>query len=271
MNDDLVQQLRAANPVPGSPATPPIGQMRTRLEGRSSPRQSTRPPHRWLVAVPLIAVAVVAISLAGTGGRGQFDVLAAVYRATKPGTGVFHVDVEESYSGKPAVTRFQYWQTISPRRERVLVTQTHPGRSTRSLERVIAPGGTWHYWTSQAPATIIRTQSMRHEAVVFDASLIQQAYRRKELHLVGNTRIDGRNAYRLRVVHASEPLAPPVEILVAAKTFVPIEDINYHRTADGRLEPGWVLRYRAYEELTPDPANVALTRMAAHAGARTQP
>ena len=267
MDADALERLRAANPVPHAPVPPPVGLMRARLEGRRPARRWFH-RRRWLFALP--AVAAVVFALAGAGGHRQFDVLAAVVEATQPGTGVFHVEAEESYSGKPGVTRFQYWQTIHPRRERMLVTESYPGKATRRIERAIAPGETWHYWSSGAPASILRSRSTRHEVAVFDATRIHQAYRRGELRLVGKTRLEGRSAYRLRIVNP-EAHAPPVDILVAAGTFVPIEDINYRWTRDGHLEPGSILRYRAYEELELNPAALALTRMAPHPGATLQP
>jgi hypothetical protein len=269
MDADALERLRAVNPVPDTPVPPAVGQMRARLEARR-PARGRFQRRRWLFALAPVAGAAVVFALAGAGDHRGFDVLAAVVQATEPGAGVFHVDAEESYSGKRGVTRFQYWQTIHPRRERMLVTESYPGKATRRIERAIAPGETWHYWSSGAPASILRSRSTRHEVAVFDAAQIHQAYRRGELRLLGTTRVEGRSAYRLRVVNP-EPHAPPVDILVATGTFAPIEDINYRWTRDGRLQPGWILRYRAYEELELNPANVALTRMAPHPGATLRP
>jgi hypothetical protein len=270
MSTDTIDQLAAADPVAEPPEVPAVGQMYAKLEARrpQRPRPGRRPA---LLVLPLIAVVATVLVLSTGAGDRSPDVLAAVVSAIRPGTGVLYVDVTQSFPGRSETTRFQYWRTGTPRRERMLITESAPGRRTVTVERAIAAGATWRFWSSRVPRTIVGTDNTRHLALVFDASFVQAAYHHGELRLAGRTRAGGVAALRLEVVHPPAAGVPPTAFLVNAATFAPIELIDYRSKPGGGVEPAVVLRYAAYEELQPTTADVALTQMAPHPGAVVRP
>ena len=287
MNTETIECLRRVNPVPEDPPAPPIGPLlalrerelsdRGRAGGRSARRATALPRNRRrvLALVPIaLACALLVFALRG-GGGGQFDVAAAVYRAITPGHGVRYIvtDQESEIDGKRTLLHVQRWSTSDPPSERTVSLERRNYGRERSVrvEGAIAPGGTWSSWWSGRPGVIEHT---RATGVARDeVAVIRDAYRTGRLRVLAKTRLDGRAVYRLQVVPprtgpGAHSRQIPNVLIVDASTFVPVEDINYGPGPHGRLVPTVVLRYRTFVELPPNPANLALVKLAAHPGAR---
>ncbi len=248
-----------------------------------SPTPPTQRPVRRRLALVVLPLAVVGMllgfMLAGGEGNKRFDVLAAVYRALAPGTGVRYIYMEgEDRKRKGSVDRFQYWSTANPWRERTVFEGRSPGAGCRlasgrvvparvRMESAIKPGSTWLDWASFSPKVIVRSEST-HANPKFDPTLLRSYYKSKTLRLAGKTTFEGRPAYRLTVANPPGPGIPPNTFLVAAGTFVPLETLTYARNRAGDIVVSNITRYRAYEELPPTPHNLALLNIAPHPGAR---
>jgi len=285
MSTDMIDSVRRVNPVPQEPPAPPIGPLlalrERELSDPAGARGRAELPATWqprrrrvLVLVPVVlACTLLAFALRG-GGGGQFDVAAAVYKAITPGHGVRYVvtDEESQIDGKRTFLHVQRWSTSDPAAERsVSLQRTNYGREHSVLvEAAIAPGGAWSSWWSGRPAVIEHTKAtgtLRDEVAI-----LRDAYRTGRLRVLAKTRLDGRAVYRLQVVPPrTGPAAHSRQIanvlIVDARTFVPVEDINYVHGPHGRLVPTFVLHYRTFEELPATPANLALVKLAAHPGA----
>ena len=225
--------------------------------------------------MPVAVIAVLLVFALRGGGGGQFDVAAAVYRAIAPGHGVRYVvtDQESEIDGKRTSLHVQRWSTSDPAAERsVSLERRNYGRERSVLvEGAIAPGGTWSSWWSGRPGVIEHTKAT---GVARDeVAILRDAYRSGRLRVLAKTRLDGRAVYRLQVVPprtgpAARSRQIPNVLIVDARTFVPVEDINYSRGPHGTLRPTFVMHYRTFEELPPTPANLALVKLAAHPGAQ---
>ncbi|HEX4115510.1 MAG TPA: hypothetical protein VHY18_06520 [Solirubrobacteraceae bacterium] len=218
-----------------------------------------------------VVLALLGFALVGGEGARQFNVAAAVYRAITPGTGVRYVVTEqEAWSGRYHDHNYvQRWSTRSPRRERVIVReQRSQGREHSWLgESAVTVGGTSWDWGSNEPGVVLRQKGV----AILDDELerIRAAYRSGLLRPIGKSRLDGREVYRLRASHPHMKAGgAPDELLVDAKTFVPVEAIDYARGPHGRMRPIFVMRYRVFEELPATPANLAKLNMAPHRGTR---
>ncbi|HTD08436.1 MAG TPA: hypothetical protein VK680_06065 [Solirubrobacteraceae bacterium] len=287
MNADTIDRLRRVNPVPQDPPAPPIGPLLALREreltdrgrgwaGRRSARRTAAAPssrRRVLALVPIaLACALLVFALRG-GGGGQFDVAAAVYRAITPGHGVRYVVTEQASEadGKRMVLRVQRWSISDPPSERSVSLERRnygPERRVR-IESAIAPGTTWSSWWSGRPGVIEHTRATGVR--MNEVAVIRAAYRAGHLRVLDKVHQDGRAVYRLQVVPprtgpAARSRQTPNVLIVDARTFVPVEDINYGSGPHGRLVPTFVLRYRTFEELPPTPANLALVKLAAHPG-----
>jgi hypothetical protein len=285
MNADTIDRVRRVNPVPQDPPAPPIGPLLALRErepsdpGRAGGRSARRPAawpanrRRVLALVPIaLACALLVFALRG-GGGGQFDVAAAVYRAIAPGHGVRYVvtDQESEIDGKRTLLHVQRWSTSDPPSERTIsLERRNYGREHSVLvEAAIAPGGTWSSWWSGRPEVIEHT---RATGVARDeVAIIRAAYRAGRLRVLERTELPGHSVYRLQVVPprtgpAARSRQIPNVLIVDARTFVPVEDINYGRGPHGRLVPTFVLHYRTFEELPATPANLAKLKLAAHPG-----
>jgi hypothetical protein len=285
MNADTIDRVRRVNPVPQDPPAPPIGPLlelrerelsdRGRAGGRSARRAAAWPSsrRRALALVPIaLACALLVFALRG-GGGGQFDVAAAVYRAISPGHGVRYVVTEQDSEadGKRMVLRVRRWSTSDPPSERSVSMERRnygPERTVR-IESAIAPGSTWSSWWSGRPGVIEHTRATG--ARMNEVAVIRAAYRAGHLRVLDKTRQDGRAVYRLQVVPprtgpGAHSRQTPNVLIVDARTFVPVEDINYGPGPHGRLVPTFVLHYWKFEELPPTPANLALVKLAVRPG-----
>lgn len=234
-------------------------------------RRRTHKPALALLPLAVVGALLGFTLLGGTGDK-QFDV-AAAYRALTVGSGVRYiaVDVEENFSGHHWVHHFQYWRTANPWRERSVYEGPNDGHSPNErLEQAIKPGGTWLAWWSGKPNAILRTDR-RQAMQELDENFIRAHYKSKTLRLVGKISFEGHAAYRLEVVHPPTPGDEPVDFVVAANTFVPLELVNYARDRNGQVVPRAVAHFRAYEELPATPQNLALLNMAPHPGAKIYP
>ncbi|HEX5307743.1 MAG TPA: hypothetical protein VFW38_01540 [Solirubrobacteraceae bacterium] len=225
---------------------------------------------RMLAGLALaVLFAVLGFALAGGDGGGQFDVAAAVYRAIAPGTGVRYVVTEQEEPSGRYHDRiyFQRWSAREPQRERVIVhEQRNYGREHSWWgESAVTVGGASWDWGSNEPDVILRQKGV---AIAKDElETIRAAYRSGLLRLIGKTRLEGREVYRLRALRPHTKVhEAPNELLVDAKTFSPVEAIDYARGPRGRLQPVFVMRYRVFEELPATPANLAKLNMAPHPG-----
>jgi hypothetical protein len=287
-HSDAIELVRRVNPLPDDPPPPPIEPLLARRDERPTstdtgfdrllPVRRTRSSagRRALVLVPLALAGLLAgFALFGSSGdRRQFDVAAAVYRATAPGSGVLHIVLEEEggSDGKRSVARVERWSTSSPPSERTIwIDRRNYGREHFvRIEAAIAPGSTWSTWGTNRPGVIERTQGTG--IARSQVSGIRAAYESGRLRVLERTTRGGRGVYRLEVVplkgSAGRGGAAPYKLLVDAATFVPIESIEYAHGPHGRLVPVFVIRYRTYQELPATPANLALLNMAPHPGAR---
>jgi hypothetical protein len=259
MQTDLLDQLSAINPLPEDLPAPPIASL-TALRERDARPVRPRPARarsalakRAALALP-IAAAVLGLVLLGRGGR-QFDVAAAVYKATIAGNGVHYMFLE----GERGTVRLRYrrWSTSDPLRERSVQT-----RGSHVVE-MVSGGGIESAWSSEHSQQILRVQGSAPVSKWDPVRVIQEAYRAGKLHVLGKTTVGARAAYRAEVLSPNGNAGAIV--IVDAHTFMPIEMI-YHRPGGG--PPTLVIHVRAYEELPATKANLALVRLAHHPGAR---
>ena len=120
-NSELIDHLKQLNPVTADPPAPAIEPLLARLDQTArtldepirvpSPRASRGPRFRIAVACATAAAAVGVFVALGSSGGGTPNVMADVYRALTPGSGVLHmVEVsEQSAAGKTSTTREQVW------------------------------------------------------------------------------------------------------------------------------------------------------------------
>jgi hypothetical protein len=234
----------------------------------------TRRPRRLRVAGGLAAAVLVALvgsAILGSGGSRQFDVAAAVYRALKPGTGVRHV-VEVLETPGPHRNWFEYqrWSTSSPPSERTIGRQENGHGGIHLSESAIAPGGTWTTWSPERPSLIERTE-YTGTAKYGLPELLRGDFSSYTLRFLSRTHFAGQPADRLEALPRGsrgpvKPGEPPTIILVNARTFLPLEVINYRGTVSHPV-PAFIFRYPVYEELPATARNLALLKMAPHPGA----
>jgi hypothetical protein len=261
MQTDLLDQISAINPLPEDLPAPPIASLPALREsdGRPVRPRPTRArsvfPKRLALVLP-IAAAVLGFALLGKGGGGQFDVAAAVYRATIAGDGVHHMFLEGE-AGAVRV-RYQRWSTTDPLRERDVIAER-----SRIVE-LVSGGGFESAWSTVHAQKILRVHGSAPLLNKWDpVRVIQEAYRAGRLHVLGKTTVGAHAAYRAEVLSRHGHTGPIV--IVDAHTFMPIEMI-YHRPGGG--PPTLVMHVRSYDELPATKANLALVRLTHHAGAR---
>jgi hypothetical protein len=263
MQIDLLDQIRAIDPLPEDLQAPPLQAL---LAGRergsrdptvvSGPRRLL-PRRRNLLVLPLAAV-IFAIALLGEGGSRKFDVAAAVYRATIAGSGV-HYMVLEGEAG-PHRIRYERWSTTDPVRERDVLTERS---QTVELVNGVGFGSAW---SSAHPHQISRVHHSTPVSRWDPVLAIQKAYRAGRLRVLGKTHVGSRAAYRAEVVPQSG--GSRAIVIVDAHTYMPIEMLYYGHDAGEGAAPILVVHVRSYEQLPATSANLALLRIAHHAGAR---
>jgi len=261
MQTDLLDQISAINPLPEDLPAPSIASLPTLRERDARPERPHRArarsafPKRAALALP-IAAAVLGLALLGQGGGGQFDVAAAVYKATIAGNGVHYMFLE----GEAGPVRIRYWRwsTANPLRERDVIANR-----SRIVE-LVSGGGFESDWSTEHSRKILRVHGSAPLLNQWDpVRVIQEAYRAGRLHVLGKTTVGTRAAYRAEVLSQHGTTGPIV--IVDAHTFMPIEMI-YHKPGGG--SPTLVVHVRSYEELPATTASLALMRLAHHASAR---
>jgi hypothetical protein len=259
---DLLDQISAINPLPEDLPAPPIASLAALRERPARPprRRSARArsafPKRAALALPVVAAVLVLALLGQGGGGGQFDVAAAVYKATLAGNGVHYMFLEGEAG--PVRIRYQRWGTTDPLRERSVLVDP------RQTVELVSGGGVESAWSTEHVGKILRARGSAPVSKWDPVRVIQQAYRAGWLHVLGKTTVGARAAYRAEVLSPHGGNAGPI-VIVDAYTFMPIEMI-YRRPGGG--PPTLVLRVRSYRLLPVTNANLALLRLAHHAGAR---
>jgi len=260
MQTDLLDQISAINPLPEDLPAPPIEGLQSREERApgSAPhaRARTRPrfPKRVALALPVAAV-VVALALLGQGGGSQFDVAAAVYKATIAGNGVHYMYLEGEGAG--VTTRYQRWSTTDPFRERDVIDTD--GR----IVELVSGEGIESAWATEHARKVLRVHGSAPISKWDPVRVIQQAYRAGRLHVVGKTAVGAHAAYVTHILPL--PGNAGTTVIVDAHTFMPIEMI-YRKPTGG--PPLLVMHVLAYKELPLTSQNLALVKLAHHPGAR---
>jgi hypothetical protein len=260
MPTDLLDQIASINPLVQDLPAPPMSSLpglERREERPLRPRRGrarSRFPKRVAVALPIGAV-VLALVLLGQGGGNGFDVAAAVYRATLAGNGVHYMFLEGETPHQRI--RYQRWSASDPRRERAVID------GPQGIVELVSGGGIESAWATRHARKVLREHGSAPVSNWDPVRVIQQAYRAGRLHVLGKTTVGDRAAYRAQVVSSHGDEGPM--LVVDAHTFMPIEMI-YRRPGGG--PPTLVVHVRSYEELPATKANLALVRLAHHAGAR---
>lgn len=262
MQTDLLEQISAINPLPEDLPAPPIDSLPAMRERDERPAR-TRPararsafPKRAALALP-VAAAVLALVLFGQGGGSQFDVAAAVYKATIAGNGIHYMFLEGE-AGRVRI-RYQRWSATDPLRERSVLA-----RRGRIVE-LVSGGGLESAWSTEHPHQILRVNGSAPVSKWDPVRVIQEAYRAGRLRVLGKTTVGAHAAYRTEVLSPRGKAEPGATVIVDAHTFMPIEMI-YHRPGGG--PPTLVLRVRSYGELPATKANLGLLSLADRADAR---
>jgi hypothetical protein len=260
MTNDLLEHIHAIDPVPEDVQAPPLEQLLPDRDRRPAGElgfgrhgRALLLRRRNLLALP-IAGAILALALLGAQGRRQFDVAAAVYKATLVG-GVHYMFLEGE-SGHIRIIE-QRWTASDPLREREII-----GKRGQTVE-LVSGGGFETAWSNSRPRKILRVRGSAPVSNWDPVRVIQQAYRAGRLRVLGKTTLEGHAAYRAEVVSADGRASGPI-VIVDAHTYMPLEML-YGNTSHG--SPLLVVHVRSYEELPATNANVALLKIAHHAGA----
>jgi hypothetical protein len=279
--------LRSANPLPAEPAAPPLQPLLARLDTNlrrledpfSAPdRRAARPrPQRRMVALAAagaIATAAAVVVLAAAPHGGTQNVLADVYKATAPGTGVLHMVVvtETTTGGQTNTVNEELWSAQNPRRLHTItkidgeVTENALTTSPLKAQR----------WSQSAPDVI--EQSTPDNVLTSEqtpVTWLREAYEKGELTLLGRTTVNGRAVWEL-AVHTSYPrptlngqALPDPTVLVDADTFAPVENAIESVTEEhGHAELLTTkVRYVEYQELPANATDDALLQLDEHPGA----
>ncbi len=286
MSSDVIDLIRDANPLPQELPSPPMSERLSARGRRESPppaHRAANPHARRPLARPLavgaaaLLAAVVALALVGLPGGGRIDVAAAIYRALGPSSGVLYVVDEQEAPGKGFRLLERRWRTVDPPRERSVIVQNTVQPSGRHVswsgESAIPAGGTWSTWSTAHPSLVEVTRA-RGILVSDDMSVLRAAYRAGRLHVAGRTRVAGRLVYRARVTppRGRDGKAEPDNVvLFDARTFVPVEMIDYGRSRHGGAPvPTYIVRWKVFEDLPATSDNLRLLVLRPHPGTRVR-
>ena len=292
---ELIEHLSRANPVSSDPAIPPIEPLLSRLDrtgrGFDDPiqpqaRRASRPRARIAIAsVVTAAVALGVLATFGSSGGGAPNVLADVYRALTPGTGVLHmVRVNErTAGGTTSIVREEIWTAQNPRRLRSI--NTPPDGKTFEHAFSASPLEN-RRWSEEEPDVVVHEGSngplvqgaLTHEAT--PVTLLRELVKNGGATLSGKTTLEGRAVWQL-TIHPENYTQPVFEgkqlpdptVYVDASTFAPVETLGESLThvgekITGALEPQVeTTRYTTYEETPTDAQSEALLKLAEHPGA----
>jgi hypothetical protein len=282
---EVTQILQRVNPVVVDSPPPPIASVLERLDltvrslqapvAVGDPRR--RPLRRGHVALAGAAaggLALAVLAFVGGSGGGTQNVLAAVIRATTPGSGVLHMltVTENTAAGKTNTTREELWTAQNPRRLRSIITingeVTENALTTSPLKALSWSAAEPSVVRQSAPTGVLASEQT-------PVSWLRDAYAKGELTVIGRSDLDGRAVWQLSVHPATPPATlngqqlPDPTVSVDANTFVPVENVIESVTQTGGHPELEVTRvhYLDYEELPLNPANEALLQLAEHPGA----
>jgi hypothetical protein len=129
-SSELTDLLRPLNPAKSDPQAPPVEDLLTRLDQTDRRLSDPIPVKRTrglMAPRPRIAIGFASAAAAGLvvfvtfgSSGGTTNVLADVYRALNPGTGVLHMTqvTEQTVAGKTSTTHQELWTAQNPRRLR---------------------------------------------------------------------------------------------------------------------------------------------------------
>jgi hypothetical protein len=274
---DVIERLRRINPVPDELAPPPIAPLLGPLEDQPRGRVATRPWRRRNLVLGSTAVGGIAaalIVLLAAPGGGTTNVLAAMYQATTPGSGVLHMNTltETIVGGQTTSSREQLWSEQNPRRLHLVIAN-----SEETIESALTtrPLGLLQ-WAQSTPDVIKQSVPTGiSDAEQTSVTILREFYSKGELTVVGKSTVDGQPAWLLEVHPAEaqpalngQPVPNPM-VLVNASTFVPLEFTDSSVTSQHGTPELMVTKvhYLAYEELPPNPQDEALLQLAQHPGA----
>ena len=291
---ELLDNLSRANPVKSDPVAPPIEPLLMRLDQTARRfdepvhlRSNHAPRRPVRVAVALGAAAAVAVGVLatlGSSGGGTPNVLADVYRALTPGSGVLHmVQVSERAAGGTTTTaREELWTAQNPRRLRSVTTPS----DGKTYEQAFSASPLENRrWSEEEPGVILHgtpVGALTHEQT--PVSVLRELVKSGGATVAGKTTLEGRAVWQLTVHPANytQPVfegtkLPDPTVYVDATTFAPVELITESLThADGQSTGPQQLqtettRYTTYEETAKDAQSEAPLKLAEHPGAVEKP
>jgi hypothetical protein len=298
--DALMDRLRAADPVPGEPETPPVEFLLTRLEPARPRRRGGR---RRVVAIALAAVLVAAgIVVAGELRQPSVDVLAQAREAL--GTGqdeIVHIVVRTEALGRNGkvvgslfVDGRRKIGAISNRSERWIATDPHRtrgrltilprgGGAERTVENDYADGvsRSAYSWDDTLLVHVIPVKYRPESMPAPDGpaqlsggdptAAIRSLLARGKLREAGETRVGERRVLRLvghQPVerHKGGAISPAVDVeyLVDAVTYAPVRMTFKHKQPiEGRLVEADTIRltFETYERIPLTAESAALLRI----------
>jgi hypothetical protein len=284
---DVIERLRRMNPVPDEPIPAPIVPLLERLEDPriaavrergQLPRGVIRPWRRGVLALggggAVVALVALLIVLLATPGAGTPNVVAAMYKAITPGSGVLHMSTvtEQTVAGQTRVSREQTWSEQNPRRMRLLISNSEQtlesALTTRPLKLLQWAQSNPDVIHQSVPTGIADTEQTGVE-------ILRELYRAGELTLASKSTFDGQPVWLLEVhPHTARPTLngqplPNPTVVVSASSFVPLEYSESSVTSERGTPELMVMktRYLAYEELPSNTQDEALLALAQHPGA----
>jgi hypothetical protein len=280
MTRDALDVLRERNPYTDELRAAPIEPLLERLIAEPalrSPQRRVRTRRSLLAAAATACVLAVLVALVGNPGDEGFDVAAAVYRATAPGTGIVHIVTETTTTdliGRRAMTRSRVESWAAPHHDRLHTIQTD---GTLSFEEAVT-GHRQQQWRSTSPR---RIQTAVLKRVIGHPSDPVSALRRDlklgRVRAIGRAKINGRRVWRLYVPARTSALKsqpPGSTLMVDAKTFIPLQLVSFGATRPVRngtwvKQTRVVTRYLGYERMPYNASNRRLLEMTAHLGRQT--
>ncbi|WP_028063276.1 hypothetical protein [Solirubrobacter soli] len=296
---DVLERLRAADPVVVEPEAPPVEWMLGRLEPAPVRRARRRPLLAGLAAVGGLAAAVAII--AGSPSR---DVVAEASEALASDGAVVHTVYtfqQLDRNGVPAARRkyqfsrkpkrFGYsdlqterWTAQSPRREHIINTIFAADGGADGVQQTEYADGVYHFeatWMKGGVHTFRVPKRFRENTDSPPPMLgatgtdpvadIRALLADKQLQPAGETVVDGRKLLTLRGTIPSKKLKSGfttpevrVEYLVDPESYEPVRvDQRPYQPKNGKLAPmrGFRVNFKTYERLPLTPANLGLLKL----------
>jgi hypothetical protein len=269
--NDVMNRLRAANPVLEDSALPPVEPLLARLDPAPPPRRRRTRALTLAFAATVALVAVVLVS-----ELRSVDVVAEAREALGETRAIIHLRVHEERlnpDGSPVQasgTRPEIWSARDPLRIRT----RQRSRTGSVIESSYAGGVTKAVDTRTGKVQTTRLDPEARKAFEDgdgQANLMQPGFdpipaiRRLlaegKLQHEGSTTVDGREVERLVGSEPSPDAMIPrvdVEYLVDASSYAPVRLSTRATLRDGRPAGASRITFELYEELPRTPANEAL-------------